>query len=280
MQRFAFKRVKSMRSISPCVDRFSDEKAWHKFAPGLSRGSSRPLGFTLLELLVVIAVVALLASLLLPALTKAKTSARNVKCVSNLRQLSLALGVYVAEAQAYPNFGTLTAVALMHPGPVYTIPFLASNWVRYTPRCPELAKSPPPGGTSRAPITEYYYNTCGSDPTRSIDSIEWGWGLAKNTTPLVTPHGIAVAESEVVRPSDMISFVDKISRWNEGLHPPNSGLEYHYPHDDGVNVSFCDGHVERLKRRDFVRAQGGASDFWRRWNRDHEAHPETWSLQR
>jgi prepilin-type N-terminal cleavage/methylation domain-containing protein len=74
-----------------------------RFAPGGNPPGRT--GFTLIELLVVIAIIAILAAMLLPALGRAKSKASKTQCVSNQRQLGIALVMYYGDyREFYPDY--------------------------------------------------------------------------------------------------------------------------------------------------------------------------------
>jgi prepilin-type N-terminal cleavage/methylation domain-containing protein/prepilin-type processing-associated H-X9-DG protein len=83
-------------------------------------------GFTLIELVVCIAVVAILVALLLPAVQSARETSRRVNCTSNLKQLGLAVGQYESLHQYFPPGGStrgslfVTLLPFLDQGPLYS----------------------------------------------------------------------------------------------------------------------------------------------------------------
>ena len=96
--------------------------SYRRYLHALSRGA----GFTLIELLVVIAIIAILAALLLPVLARGKDEAARTKCLSNIKQIALAMTLYTEDCHEtypehddWPDFGGQLGTSAMYNSNVY-----------------------------------------------------------------------------------------------------------------------------------------------------------------
>ena len=246
--------------------------------------------FTLIELLVVIAIIAILAALLLPALSKAKDQAQNLKCKSNLHQMGIALETYLSDHEKYPvHFGS-DSWGLIPTWEAELQPYFGVSWTNRDFNCPAY-KGPRVAATTKEPdfpfnLCSYAYNCSGSARAPAPPLI---LGLAWLN---VGPGLYVVPASSVKAPSDMIAFADARLLRGAGAAPgwpdydvfPDDYIRLRdlgsapfgeidpIRHGKNYNVLFCDGHVTAIPREYFITVSNIATSL----NIDHQPHPETW----
>ncbi len=245
--------------------------------------SLRPRGFTLVELLVVIAVIALLAALLLPSLAGAKASARSAACKSNLRQLGIALIAFADEHEHYPadSYRDVAISQFVTYGwPAHLLPYVSSNTAVF--RCP--GRGPEfDWPTNRSPKGYAFPFNIDKGATHfSYGYNHWavanvgGYGLGG-------APGSEVPATKVAQASEMVALGD-----SDGDRFWDADIAYHrlamlggpQPiappgriHKGGANIVFCDGHVEWAKQSKWIER---TDETARRWNNDNKPHRELW----
>lgn len=219
--------------------------------------------FTLIELLTVIAVIAILAGLLLPSLARARSKARQVQCGSNLRQVSLAFHLYAddhldrvppnRDGEDIPLGETWVQGWLGLPGPDCTnVSFLKQSLLGQYLSDVSLWRCPSTGPVKLGPTPQIRVRTV---------SINGFIG-----TPVASPSASTYRKrSDFLRPgpSELLTVmeerVDTINdgsfamQWDFDSRHPGSWMLRDKPalhHSSGANLSFGDGHIEIKHWRD------------------------------
>jgi prepilin-type N-terminal cleavage/methylation domain-containing protein/prepilin-type processing-associated H-X9-DG protein len=212
----------------------------------------KPKGFTLIELLVVIAIIAILAAILMPVFARAREKARTISCASNLKQMGLAMWMYM---QDYDE--------MMVPGFICYAPSgsrcLAG--ARYWRDLIEpYAKSKPLRDCPSFTGQRYDYNNLRGGGY-SINFISYGPGghtppASNHGWPSATLYHIPVSVSQAAHPATTVWVVDYtfggyalISASGDlpTVHTWLASQPEAMRHNEGLNVLLVDGHVKWAK---------------------------------
>lgn len=233
--------------------------------------------FTLLEMLMVVAIIGILASLLLPGLAAAKAKGRTTTCKNHLQQMSHALAMYESDSGFLPGCGDSLIATNNYP---WTFPSTNSWLVRIQPyigphsdifSCPDY--EPHMNWDKTIKSDSFGYNAGGSSQIYVDMDKHLGLGFGKD-------HFIR--STALVSPADMIELGDMqlpnsvwcniISPWHKR---PLGNVDCVVPsrHSSGANMVFADSHVQWSRQSKWIAEDTPARS---RWNNDHQPHPETW----
>lgn len=235
--------------------------------------SSPTRAFTLVELLIVIAIVAILAALLLPALSKGKTQAQSAVCKNLLKQIGIGLKMYASDYGWYPPLAQRNDPAVCFDR---LYPYFPVHWTNASWNCPVYI-------AHNGIVSSEMVETNSTGISYSYNWLGIGGG-ARGTEPLGLGHLpqnsakelVIVATSEMYAVADARCIIGQSFTGVAGcikMSPYELDNETEAPHGNGYNMLFVDGHVGWVKRNDFLYPPRTA----RNWNRDNQSHSEAWA---